>query len=359
VSGDVRADIITVPGPGFPSHVRVFDGQIPQSGLGTDLAQSQGLRIGSFIAFEGFTGGAYVAAGDVDGDNRADVIIGAGPGAGPHVQVFGSANAGAFVLQSFYAYAAGFSGGVRVAASEFSLDGRVEIVTSPGPGGGPHVRLFDGQQSVPNVSNLFAFGEFTGGVFVAGSSDYTSPVLAQSLAAGFEAINPSTISLTLTDVESLKAAAIVRLAEAGLSHEQAAQLQAVQFSLGDLPSGQLGLALDGTILLDLTAAGLGWYIDPTPLEDEDFAPAPNGSLAAITRPAIAGVDLLSVILHEFAHQLGGKDLDADLFPGHLLADAIAPGERRLPEWRSLDAVFAEDELFRDLLHSGELLNQST
>jgi hypothetical protein len=61
------------------------------------------------------------------------------------------------------------------------------------------------------------------------------------------------------------------------------------------------------------------------------------------------VDLLSVILHELAHQLGGKDLDADLFPGHLLADAIAPGERRLPEWRSLDAVFAENEIFSDML----------
>ncbi len=54
-------------------------------------------------------GGASVAACDVDGDGRADIITGAGPGAGPHVRVFGVEDFG------LVAYSPLFTGGVFVA----------------------------------------------------------------------------------------------------------------------------------------------------------------------------------------------------------------------------------------------------
>jgi hypothetical protein len=107
--------------------------------------------------------------------------------------------------------------------------------------------------------------------------------------------------------------------------------------------------VNGTILLDFTGGGAGWFLDPTPLTDEEFAPAPNGLLAAITAPAQDGVDLLSVILHELAHHLGADDLDAALFPDHLLAGTIAPGQRRLPDLSSLDWVFAQENLLTNVL----------
>jgi len=56
-----------------------------------------------------------VAAGDVDSDKIADIIVGAGPGAGPHVKVFRAIDQ--LVLHDFLAYEPEFLGGVFVASA--------------------------------------------------------------------------------------------------------------------------------------------------------------------------------------------------------------------------------------------------
>ena len=161
VTGDGVSDIIAAAGPGGGPHVRVFDGR-----TGAEIAGP----LGSFFAFApGFSGGVNVAAGDVNGDGYEDVIVAAGPGGGPHVRVFSGLNGAE--LSGFFAYDPAFTGGVRVAAADFNLDGRAEIVTAAGPGGGPHVRIVDGTGApfVSAISNsFFAFDpSFVGGVFVA------------------------------------------------------------------------------------------------------------------------------------------------------------------------------------------------
>jgi hypothetical protein len=69
--------------------------------------------IDSFYAFNpSFKGGVRVGAADVNGDGLADIIVGAGAGGGPQVNILNGANLN--VLQSFYAFDPTFKGGVYV-----------------------------------------------------------------------------------------------------------------------------------------------------------------------------------------------------------------------------------------------------
>ena len=153
VNGDSSSDIITGAGSGAPGgHVKVFDGQT-------------GAEIRSFFAFDGFSGGVTVAGGDVNGDGRADIIIGAGPGSpGGHVKVF-DGTTGA-LGPSFFAYT-GFSGGIFVASGDVNGDSYDDIITGTDSGTAGHVKVFDGL-SLAELDSFFAYGpSFTGGVRVA------------------------------------------------------------------------------------------------------------------------------------------------------------------------------------------------
>jgi hypothetical protein len=159
VDGDGRAEIVTGAGFGGGSHVRVFK-----------LVGTAVVELAGFLAYDpGFRGGVYVACGDVDGDGRGELIVGAGGGGGPHVGIFRVAGDRVVPLASFLAFDPAFIGGIRVAAGDLDGDGRAEIVVGAGPGGGPHVRVFAlAGDSAREVVSFFAYGPtFAGGVFVA------------------------------------------------------------------------------------------------------------------------------------------------------------------------------------------------
>jgi hypothetical protein len=153
VNGDGVLDIITSGGPGGGPHVTVRSG--------TDLSY-----LASFFAYDpAFTGGVWVAAGDVNGDGLADIITGPGPGGGPHVTVRSGADLS--YLASFFAYDPAFAGGVTVAAGDIDGDGLADIITGPGHGGSPHVLVHSGAD-LGYLASFFAYDPgFTGGVSVA------------------------------------------------------------------------------------------------------------------------------------------------------------------------------------------------
>ncbi len=157
LTGDGIPDIIAAAGPGGGPHVRVFDGRDGRPITGP---------LGSFLAYApNFHGGVYVAAADVNGDGFADIITGAGEGGGPHVRVFSGFDGS--LLAEFMAYDAAFRGGVRVAAGDTNGDGKADIITGAGQGGGPHVEVFSGADGLL-LQSLFPYDRrFRGGVFVA------------------------------------------------------------------------------------------------------------------------------------------------------------------------------------------------
>jgi hypothetical protein len=152
-NGDGKVDIIASAGPGGGPAVAVLDSQT-------------GEVIESFFAFDpAFTGGVFVAVRDFNGDGILDIIAGAGAGGGPEVRIFNGN--GLTVIRSFFAYAQDFTGGVSVASVDFNNDGILDLVTGAGPGGAPHVKVFDGDTNAI-ISQWYAYPvSFTGGVYVA------------------------------------------------------------------------------------------------------------------------------------------------------------------------------------------------
>ena len=97
-----------------------------------------------FMAYDmKFRGGVRVAAGDVSGDGKADIITAPGKGGGPHIRVF-DATTGQ-VYREFMAFGSTFTGGVYVTAGDIDGDGQAEITVSTGANGGARVNTFDGE----------------------------------------------------------------------------------------------------------------------------------------------------------------------------------------------------------------------
>lgn len=173
VNGDGIADVVVAAGPGGGPQVNVYDGTSLQ-------------LVHSFYAYNAaFNDGIFVAVGDVNGDGYADIITGAGQGGGPHVQVFSGQNYSN--IASFFAYNPAFSGGISVASGDVNGDGYSDVVVGAGPGGGPHVlavsgfQLSQGTQVV--LASFFAFDPgINRGVFV-GAGDYNGDIVGDIVVA--------------------------------------------------------------------------------------------------------------------------------------------------------------------------------
>jgi hypothetical protein len=182
--GNGRREIVTAPGQGGAPTIRIFNIDGSDTGILFNAYNSD------------FMGGVWVAAGDVNNDGRAELITGAGPGGGPDVRGWAIDVGKKLVTQigSFFAYGPFFPGGARVATSDLfgtgnnaQPDGRDEILTGPGPGGGPDVQTweFNGPNQIQAKGGGYVYGStFTGGVFVGGDSPQGHDILTGAGAGG-------------------------------------------------------------------------------------------------------------------------------------------------------------------------------
>ncbi len=112
LNGDGQDEIITGPGKGDKSGVKIFS--------------LKGQLINTFSPYgDKFNGGISVATGDVDGDGAIDIITVPAAAGGPQVRVF---SAQGQVLKSFFAYDESYHGGARVSVSDLDGDGRLDIL---------------------------------------------------------------------------------------------------------------------------------------------------------------------------------------------------------------------------------------
>jgi uncharacterized delta-60 repeat protein len=165
VDGDGTPDTILVTGPGTPARFAVISG-----------ADHTTVLVPPTDPFGGdFTGGGFAAAGDLDGDGRAEVVFAPDQGGGPRVVVYSLVDGRPVVRASFFGIDdPAFRGGARVAVG----DGRGDLVVAAGFLGGPRVAVFDGRTVLDGgtpvrlVNDFFAFdgpdaATLRDGVFVA------------------------------------------------------------------------------------------------------------------------------------------------------------------------------------------------
>jgi hypothetical protein len=156
VNGDAIQDLIDITGPGAPLRVAVISGQNFTSYL-----------IPPFDPFgDNFTGGGFVAAGNIDLIGGAEIVVTPDRGGGPRVSVFSLSGFSPILRSNFFGIEdANFRGGARPAVGDFNADAFADVAIAAGPGGGPRIAIYNGRTfflatTPPRlVNDFFAFPE--------------------------------------------------------------------------------------------------------------------------------------------------------------------------------------------------------
>ncbi|HXD87404.1 MAG TPA: putative Ig domain-containing protein, partial [Urbifossiella sp.] len=166
VNGDGVPDTIFVTGPGTPIRVAVENGA------------SGSLLVLPFDPFGGnFLGGGFVAAGDFDGDGRAEFVITPDQGGGPRVSIFSLSGFDPKLRANYFTVDPNFRGGARAAVGDINGDHIPDLAVAAGFGGGPRVAVINGIDALTTdgfsfsdrlVGDFFAFGDdLRNGVYLA------------------------------------------------------------------------------------------------------------------------------------------------------------------------------------------------
>src|SRR5262249_838749 len=143
------------PPPSTGKHYLVVGTDAGNSPVVTVFDASGKQKLISFLAYDAtFGGGVRVAVGDGDGGHIDDGITVPGPGGGSNVKVFRGTDFS--LMQSFTAYPSDYTGGLYVAAGDLDHDGHADIVTGVTEGHGSQIKVFRGSNAGQVIRSFLA-----------------------------------------------------------------------------------------------------------------------------------------------------------------------------------------------------------
>jgi hypothetical protein len=148
VNGDGRADIVTGAGIGSAPHIKMFSGAELFTTTGKQRTGTPVARMNFFAWDAGFRGGATVAVGDTNGDGKADLVVGQ-LSKGGSVRVFSGLNGS--TLQDLKPFGAEFTGGVSVAVGDVTGDSKADLIVGA-TSGTSTVKVFSGNTEVASFN---------------------------------------------------------------------------------------------------------------------------------------------------------------------------------------------------------------
>jgi hypothetical protein len=156
---------------------------------------------------------------------------------------------------------------------------------------------------------------------------YLSP--SSGLRADSFGQNAAVAPVSAAQLQAALTAAGERLAAAGWLGLKPLDLAGITVALDDLPGLRLAEARGrDLIVLDVNAAGHGWFVDSTPRDDAEFRLALGGLIGAATgSPAHGRIDLVSALAHELAHLAGAEHAPSGV---GVMAETLGAGLRSLP-----------------------------
>lgn len=170
INGDGRADLVVAAGFEGGPRVAAYNGR-------TVASQAPVRLFNDFFAFEEtLRNGVYVTVGDIDGDGKAEIIAGGGPGGGPRITIYSGATLLATnelrPIANFFAGDESSRNGVRLAVTDIDGDSVMDLLVGTAPGVAGQVLVYRSMDLVslsqpqPDRTITTFEDDFTGGVFV-------------------------------------------------------------------------------------------------------------------------------------------------------------------------------------------------